>query len=342
MSPRPLRGPAAGHTRSTPRRKALSALACGLALALPAAASTALADDYPSRAIRIVVPFPPGGTTDTLLRAISPRLQQALGQPVVIENRGGAAATLGAGVVAKSPADGYTLLAGAAHHTIAQSVFPRLNYHFGTDFAPISMLAMVPNVVVVNAELPVRTVGELIELTKAEPGKYNYASAGPGSAHHLIGEMFKLETGASLAHIPYKGSGPAVVDLIAGQVSVMFDTVTSALPHIKSGRTRPLAVTTATRSSALPEVPTLAEAGVPNIDVGTWFGLLAPAGTPAPIIERWNREVVAILADPAVRRQLLEQGIEPVSSTPAELKARIDNELSTFGSLVKRAKLVVE
>jgi tripartite-type tricarboxylate transporter receptor subunit TctC len=288
------------------------------------------------------VPFPPGGTTDTLVRIVAPRLQQSLGQPVVIENKGGAAATLGADFVAKSPGDGYTLLVGAAHHTIAQSVFTRLPYQFGHDFAPITMLALVPNVVVVNAAVPAKSAKELIALTKASPDKYTYGSAGPGSVHHLLGEMFKMETGAQLLHIPYKGSGPAVADLLGGQVSVMFDTVTSALPHIKSGKTRALAVTTAKRSSALPDVPTLAESGVPNIDVGTWFGLLAPASTPAPIIARLNKEVIAVLNDPAARKQLLDQGIEPMTSTPVEMKERIDKELKDFGSLAKRAKLSID
>jgi len=321
-------------------RSAVVALACTLSLA--AVPALAQADGYPSKPIKVVVPFPPGGTTDTLMRNIAPRLQQSLKQPVVIENKGGAAATLGADFVAKSAPDGYTLLVGAAHHTIAQSVFTKLPYQFGTDLAPITMLALVPNVVVVNAAVPAKSVKELVAITKASPDKYNYGSAGPGSAHHLIGEMFKLETGAQLAHIPYKGSGPAVADLLGGQISVMFDTVTSALPHIKAGKTRALAVTTAKRSSALPDVPTLAEAGVPDIDVGTWFGLMAPAATPAPIVARLNKEVVAILDDPAVQKQLLDQGIELQSSTPAELKARVDKELKEFGALAKRAKLTVE
>ena len=320
--------------------RAVTALTCTLSLA--AVPAMAQADSYPSKPIKIVVPFPPGGTTDTLIRNIGPRLQQAVKQPVVIENKGGAAATLGADFVAKAAPDGYTLLVGAAHHTIAQSVFTKLPYQFGSDFAPVTMLALVPNVVVVNAAVPAKSVKELVAIAKASPDKYNYGSAGPGSAHHLIGEMFKLETGAPIAHIPYKGSGPAVADLLGGQISVMFDTVTSALPHIKAGKTRALAVTTAKRSTALPDVPTLAEAGVPNIDVGTWFGLMAPAGTPAPIVARLNKEVVAILNDPAVQKQLLDQGIEPQSSTPAELKARVDKELKEFGALAKRAKLTVD
>ena len=325
-------------------RNHLVMLSCAgaAAVALPPAIAAEAASVYPAKPIKIVVPFPPGGTTDTLIRIVAPRLQQAMGQPVVIENKGGAAATLGADFVAKSAPDGYTLLVGAAHHTIAQSVFPKLPYQFGTDLAPIGMLALVPNVVVVNAAVPAKSVQEFVALTKASPDKYNYASAGLGSAHHLIGEMFKLETGAKLVHIPYKGSGPAVGDLLGGQVSAMFDTVTSALPHIKSGKTRALAVTTAKRSSALPDVPTLAESGLPGFDVGTWFGLMAPAATPAPILAKLNAQVAAILKDPAVRKQLLDQGIEPLPGTQAEMKDRIDKELKEFASLARLAKLSVE
>lgn len=297
---------------------------------------------YPSKPVKIIVPFPPGGTTDTLARAVQPRLQQALGQPVVIENKGGASATIGADAVAKSAPDGYTLLVGAAHHTIAQGVFPKLPYDFSKDLAPITMMAMVPNVLVVNAAVPATTVKQFIDLTKADPMRYSYGSAGQGSAHHLIGEMFKSATGAHLNHVPYKGSGPAVVDLLGGQIDSMFDTVTSALPQIKSGKTRALAVTTAMRSSALPEVPTLAESGLRGFDVGTWFGLMAPAATPAATVARLNKEVVAILNDLAMRKNLLSQGIEPMTSTPDEMKARIDTEIREFGALAKRAKVTVE
>ncbi|MGJ3701177.1 Bug family tripartite tricarboxylate transporter substrate binding protein [Variovorax sp. AFSI2.2] len=297
---------------------------------------------YPTKPLKVIVPFPAGGTTDTLMRIIGPRLSKSLGQAVVIENKSGASATVGADFVAKAASDGYTLLVGAAHHTIAQAVFAKLPYRFERDLAPIGLIALVPNVVVVNASVPAKSVQDLIALSKAEPDKYNYGSAGPGSAHHLIGEMFKLRTGAKLMHIPYRGSAPAVADLLGGQVSVMFDTVTSALPHIKAQKTRALAVTTAKRSSALPDVPTLAEAGVAEFDVGTWFGLLAPAGTPQAIVDKLNAEVVAIVNDPEVRKQMLNQGIEPLTSSPAELKARIAKELTEFGALAKQAKLSVE
>lgn len=323
------------------RRSALALIA-----AIPALASqVALANDaavYPQKPIKIIVPYPPGGTTDLLVRTINARLQQALGQPVVIENRGGASGTIGADAVAKSAPDGYTLLIGAAHHTIAQSVFAKLPYNIATDLAPVTLMAMVPNVLVVNPAVPANTVAQLIGITKRDPNKYSYGSVGPGSAHHLIGEMFKLETGASLIHVPYKGSGPAVIDLIGGQIDVMFDSIPSALPHIRAGKTRALGVTTAKRSSVLPDVPTLDEAGLKGFDVGTWFGLFAPAGTPAAIVARLNKEVISALSDGGVRKQLLEQGVEPLTSTPAELKARIDKELADFGALAKRAKLSTE
>jgi tripartite-type tricarboxylate transporter receptor subunit TctC len=326
------------HMRS--RRSALALIVAAAASANGAALANEAA--YPQKPIKIIVPYPPGGTTDLLVRTINARLQQALGQPVVIENRGGASGTIGADAVAKSAPDGYTLLIGAAHQTIAQSVFPKLPYSIATDLAPITLMAMVPNVLVVHPAVPARSVAQFIEISKRQPDKYSYGSVGPGTAHHLIGEMFKLQTGASLIHVPYKGSGPAVVDLIGGQIDAMFDSMPSALPHVKAGKTRALGVTTAKRSSALPDVPTLDEAGVKGFDVGTWFGLFAPAGTPHAIIARLNKEVAAALAEPSVRKQLLEQGVEPSTSTPAELKARVDKDLADFSALAKRAKLSTE
>ena len=323
-----------------PIRRVFLALACAAACAPAVAAEPAA--DFPVRPIRIVVPFPPGGSTDVLMRIVSPRLSKALGQPVVVENRSGASATVGADFVAKAAPDGYTLLVGTLHHTIAQAVFPKLPYRLDVDLASIGTLAMVPNIVVVNSEVPARTIQELVALSKAEPDRYNYGSAGPGTAHHLIGEVFKLETGARLTHIPYRGSAPAVADLLGGQVSVMFDTVPSAMPHIRSGRTRALAVTTARRSTAFPEVPTLAETVIPGFDIGTWYGLMAPAGTPAPVIARLNAEIVRLVSDPAVRKQLEANGIEPLAGTPAEMDARVKRELADFASQARRARLAIE
>jgi len=316
---------------------ALFSLAC---MGMPSWAQSELT--YPSRAIKIVVPFAPGGSTDALARLLAQRLTAAWGQTVIVENKPGAGATLGADYVAKSTPDGYTLLMGAAHHTIAQNVYAKLPYHFGRDFAPVSIVAMIPNVIVINARVPAKTIQEFIALSKQEPGKLNYGSAGAGTAHHLIGEMFNLQAGTNIVHIPYKGSSPAVADLVSGQVQVMFDTVSSALPQIQAGKTRALAVTTAKRSSALPDVPTLDETVLPGFDVGTWFGILAPKGTPAAIVTKLSAEIVHIVQMPEVTKQLLEMGSEPVGSTPAEMAAQITKELTEFGELTQKIKLTVD
>ena len=300
------------------------------------------ATGYPHRPIKIVVPFAPGGTTDALARLLAQRLTLAWGQPVVVENKAGAGATLGAEQVVRSPPDGYTLLMGAAHHTIAQNVYAKLPYHFGRDLAPVSIVAIVPNMVVVNANVPARTIQELIALAKSQPGKLNYGSAGAGTAHHLIGEMFKLRAGVDLVHVPYKGSSPAVADLLSGQIEIMFDTVTSGLSQVKAGKTRALAVTTAKRSSALPDVPSLSESVLPGFDVGTWFGILAPAATPPDILAKLNAEIVRIVNAPDVRKLLLDMGSEPVGNTQAQMAAQIKSELDTFEALTKQIKLTVE
>jgi tripartite-type tricarboxylate transporter receptor subunit TctC len=325
------------------KRRLLCHAALALSMGLTAATVSAQgAAGYPSRPIKIVVPFAPGGTTDALARLLGQRLTQSWGQPVVIENKAGAGATLGADMVAKSAPDGYTLLMGATHHTIAQNVYNKVPYHFGRDFAPVTIVALVPNMVVVNANVPAKTIQEFIALAKSQPGKLNYGSAGAGTAHHLIGEMFKLKAGVDLVHVPYKGSSPAVADLLSGQVQLMFDTVTSGLPQVKAGKTRALAVTTAKRSSALPDVPSLSESVLPGFDVGTWFGILAPAATPPDITAKLNAEIVKIVSNPDVRKQLLEMGSEPVANTQAQMAAQIKSELEQFESLAKQIKLTVE
>lgn len=318
----------------------LLALTASLATGSAAAQQSPVA--YPGRPIKIVVPFAPGGTTDILARMLGQRLTAVWGQPVIVENKPGAGATLGAELVAKSPADGHTLLMGATHHTIAQNVYPKLAYHLGRDFSPVSIMALVPNMVVVNANVPARTVQELIALAKSQPGKLNYGSAGSGTAHHLIGEMFKLRAGVNMVHVPYKGSAPAVADLLAGTVEVMFDTVTSGLPHVKSGRTRALAVTTAKRSSALPDVPALTESALPGFDIGTWFGILAPAGTPPEVVAKLNGEIAKMINEPEIRKQLLEMGAEPVGNSSSEMAAQLKRELEAFDSLAKQIKLNLE
>lgn len=316
-------------------------LAITVALLPSLNAISAPENDYPSRPIKIVIPFPAGGSTDAMARNIGPALGKVLGQSIVIENKSGASGTVGADFVAKATPDGYTILMGTLHLTIAQSVFPKLNYRIDKDLVPIGTVGLIPNVVVVNASVPANNIKELVALAKANPEKYDYASVGPGSAHHLIGEMFKIKTGANLTHIPYRGSAPAVVDLLGGQVSVMFDTIPSALPHIRDGKTKALAVTTAKRSSVLPNVPTLIESGI-AIDVGTWNGLMAPAGTDPAIIDKLNRAIVTVLNDPDMRKQLQALGIEPLPSSPAELKARINKEIIDYSNLAKELKLSVE
>lgn len=300
------------------------------------------AASYPNKTIKIVVPFAAGGSTDALARMLAQKLTNAWGQTVIVENKPGAGATLGADYVAKAPADGYTLLMGAAHHTIAQNVYKNLPYHFGRDLAPVSIMALIPNVIVINDKVPAKNIQEFITLAKKEPGKLNYGSAGAGTAHHLIGAMFNLQAGVDIVHIPYKGSSPAVADLVSGQVQVMFDTVSSALPQIKAGKTRALAVTTKTRSSALPDVPTLNETVLPGFDVGTWFGILAPAATPPDVVAKLSNEIMKIVKAPEMQKQLLDMGSEPIGSSAEEMKVQINKELDAFGALTKQIKLTVD
>lgn len=300
------------------------------------------AASYPNKTIKIVVPFAAGGSTDALARMLAQKLTTAWGQTVIVENKPGAGATLGADYVAKAPADGYTLLMGAAHHTIAQNVYKNLPYHFGRDLAPVSIMALIPNVIVINDKVPAKNIQEFITLAKKEPGKLNYGSAGAGTAHHLIGAMFNLQAGVDIVHIPYKGSSPAVADLVSGQVQVMFDTVSSALPQIKAGKTRALAVTTKTRSSALPDVPTLNETVLPGFDVGTWFGILAPAATPPDVVAKLSNEIMKIVKAPEMQKQLLDMGSEPIGSSAEEMKVQINKELDAFGALTKQIKLTAD
>jgi tripartite-type tricarboxylate transporter receptor subunit TctC len=320
------------------RRRLLQATALAAALT----AGSAFAQAWPSKPITLVVPFPAGGTTDVLARALADKLQQALGQPVIVESKPGAGATLGADYVAKAKPDGHTLLVGAVHHTIATSVYKKLPYDLQKDFAPITTIALVPNVLVVNAANPAKTVAELVAQAKAQPGKLSYGSNGNGTAQHLIGTQFENATGTELVHIPYKGSGPLVTDLIGGQITMSFDTVTPVLPHIKAGKLRPLAVTTAKRASALPEVPTLAEAGVKGIDTGTWFGLLAPAATPKDVVARLNAEAVKVIQSPEFKKRMDEIGAEPIGHSAEQMAAQIKADTDKFAKLVKDAKVTIE
>lgn len=316
----------------------LSILAVSLTFAGPA-----LAQEWPTKPVSLVVPFPTGGTTDVLARALGDELSKSLGQTVIVENRPGAGATIGADHVAKARPDGYTLLMGAVHHTIATSVYNRLPYDFQKDLTPVSTMAMVPNVLVVNAErTPAKTVDELVALAKASPVEFAYGSNGNGTAQHLIGTQFQTSTGITLLHVPYRGSGPLTTDLLGGQVVMSFDTLTPVLPHIQAGKLTALAVTTAKRASALPDTPTLEEAGLKDFDIGTWFGVLAPAGTPEAIVERLNKEINNILAQPEFQNRMRQQGAEPMMGSPADFAKRIDEETKKFAALVKEANVKIE
>ena len=320
------------------RRRVVQAMALGLAVA----GSSAMAQSWPARPISLIVPFAAGGTTDVLARALADKLSQSLGQPVVVESKPGAGATIGADFVAKAKPDGYTLLMGAVHHTIASSVYKKLPYDFSKDLAPITTVALVPNVLVVNASTPAKNVNELVALLKASPGKMAYGSNGNGTAQHLIGTQFQNQTGTNVIHIPYKGSGPLSTDLLGGQIMMSFDTITPVLPHIKAGKLRALAVTTAKRSAALPDVPTLEEAGLKGFNIGTWFGVLAPAATPQDIVTRLNAEMVKVIQSPEFRSRMAEIGAEPIGDTSAQMAQQIASETEKFGKLVKDAKVVIE
>ncbi|WP_431103494.1 Bug family tripartite tricarboxylate transporter substrate binding protein [Roseateles noduli] len=325
------------------RRQLIAAAAIAATIAALGFASPVFAQPWPAKPITLIVPFPAGGTTDVLARALAEKLQQSLGQPVIVESRPGAGATLGADYVAKSKPDGYTLLIGAVHHTIASSVYKKLPYDFQKDFVPITSIALVPNVLVVNAsQTSAKTVQELVAQLKAKPGEWTYGSNGNGTAQHLIGTQFQNLTGTTMLHVPYKGSGPLATDLLGGQIQMSFDTVTPVLPHIKAGKLRALAVTTARRSSALPDVPTLDEAGLKGFDIGTWFGVLAPAATPKDIVAKLNTEMVKVLQAPEFRKRMEEIGAEVTGGTSEQLASQIRNETAKFAKLMKEANVQIE
>jgi tripartite-type tricarboxylate transporter receptor subunit TctC len=320
------------------RRHVIQAMAVAAAMF----SGSAMAQAWPSKPVSLIVPFPAGGTTDVLARALAEKLTVSLGQTVIVESKPGAGATLGADYVAKAKPDGYTLLVGAVHHTIASSVYKKLPYDFQKDLAPITEIALVPNVLAVNAATPVKNVSELVAMLKAQPGRHNYGSNGNGTAQHLIGTQFENMTGTEFAHIPYKGSGPLATDLLGGQITMSFDTVTPVLPHIKAGKLRPLAVTTARRSSALPDVPTLEETGLKGFNIGTWFGVLAPAATPKDILVRLNTEMVKVIQSPDFRKRMAEIGAEPIGGSAEQMAAQIKSDTDKFAKLVKDAKVVIE
>jgi len=306
-----------------------------LALLSPSAA----AQDWPSRPVHLIVPYAPGGPVDLSARLIAPKLQAALGQPVIVENKPGAGGNIGADFVAKSPPDGYTLVMGAiATHAINPALYPKFPYDPVRDFRHVALLVQVPNVLVVNNDVPARKVAELIQLLKAKPGKLDFASGSTGSTGHLAGELFKQMTGTYMVHIPYKGSAPAVADLLAGRVQLMFDNLASALPNIQAGKVRALAVTTLKRSAFVPNLPTLDESGLKGFDMTTWWGLMAPSQTPPPVVERLAAESTQALQSSDLVERWRTMGSEvPAVRTPAAFSAFVERERKLYGELVKRS-----
>ncbi len=323
------------------RRGLLAALTLTALGAAPAGA--VFAQSYPTKPITIVVPFAAGGTTDILARIIGEGMTKELGQPVIIDNRAGAGGNIGAQIAAKAAGDGYTLFMGTVGtHAINASLYKKLPYDPIKDFAPLTRVANVPNLLVANPSQPFKTVQQLIDYARANPGKVSFGSSGNGSSIHLSGELFKSMTKVDMLHVPYKGSAPAVTDLLGNQIAVMFDNMPSAIQHVRAGRLTPLAVTTAKRSPELPDVPTIAEAGVPGYEATSWFGMFAPASTPAPLVEQINATLVKLLQQPEMKKKFAEQGAEVVAETPAQFASFIQAESAKWGKVVKESGASVD
>lgn len=303
----------------------------------------ALAQDWPQRPITFIVPFPAGGGTDAFARPLATQLDQQLGQRIIIENRGGAGGTVGAAAASKAAPDGYTFFVGAAHHAIAPALYPKLDYNIQTDFIPIAVVAQPPQVLVVHPEkVKARTMAELIDYAKKNPGKLNFASAGNGTTHHLAGELFMLQTKTSMTHVPYRGAGPALQDIVAGQVDVLFDGLGSSAPQIQTGRLRGLAVAAPTRSDAIPDVPTAKEAGLDGYEVATWYAVFAPKNTPAPIVARMRVEIDKALKSPMIVEAWKKNGSPIPSLSGEEFGKFVTAEVSRWGQVVKEAQVKLE
>jgi tripartite-type tricarboxylate transporter receptor subunit TctC len=296
------------------------------------------AQSWPAKPLRYIVPFPPGAFNDTLARTLSAELPKTLGQPVVVDNRPGGNTIIGTELAAKSPADGYTLFGAALPFSVIQSLY-KTSFDVTKDFAPITLAGVTPNLLVANVAMPFNDVRSLIAYAKANPGSLNYATAGNGSSNHLSFELFKMMTGTHITHVPYKGSAPAVTDLIAGQVQVMFDNTPNVLPHVKAGKIKALAVSSKSRSSQAPEVPTVDEAGVPGYDVGVWFGVLTVAGTPREIVQRLNTEIVKVLTSAEVRERFGRLGVDVVAGTPEQFSQFLKSEVARWAKVVQDANI---
>lgn len=331
--------------RATLFTRFLITAGCAIAT-LTCAAPAFSAEDpakYPSKAIRFIVPFPPGGGNDTIARLVGQQMAAAMGQQVLVDNRPGAAGALGAQVAAAAPADGYTIfLAGVGSHGLNPNLRKKLPYDAVKDFDAVSLIASAPLLVVVHPSLPVKSVKELVALAKAKPGVINYASNGAGGSSHLAVELFNMMTATKMLHVPYKGLAPALTDLLSGEVQVMFSSAVAMLPQVRAGRLRAIAMTGNKRSSAIPEVPTVAEAGVKGYETGSWYGVVAPAGTPKYAIDKLSSEIIRITKSPQVTNKLVEEAVIPVGSTPAEFSAYIKSEIARWGKVIKAAQIKLE
>ena len=315
----------------------------GICMALSLAPAGASAQAYPSKPIRLVIPYAPGGAAGTVGRLLADRLTASMGQPVVIDHRPGGGTLIGNDLVAKAAPDGYTLVMGTiSSHAMVTSLITRVPYDPEKDFAPISLIASLPFVLLAHPSLPVKTVSELIALAKSKPDQLTFGSAGPATSNHLAGELFKVRAGIGMVHVPYKGSAPAMVDLLGGQISTMFDLSPTALPQIAAGKVRALAITSAKRSSVAPDLPTMAEAGVPGVEVVSWFGILAPAGTSPAIVRTLNLEIVKAMGAPDVVAAMAKLGADAITSTPQEFAAYIASERAKWADVVKRAGIKPE
>jgi tripartite-type tricarboxylate transporter receptor subunit TctC len=318
------------------------ALAAAMLAALSSAHGAQGTGGYPSKPIRLIVPFSPGGSADNLARTMQPALSAALGQPLVIDNRGGASSVIGTELAARSPADGYTMLLITTTHTVNPSLMKKLPYDTIRDFAPVSLAASQPNLLAVHPSVPAKSVKELVALAKGKSAHFTYASGGAGSSPHLSGELFKLVAGIDLTHVPFKGSGPGVTALLGGQVTMMFAGPLVFDAHIKSGKVRALAVADRKRSGILPDIPTMAEAGFPGVETGTWYGFLAPSGTPGAVAESFHDTLVKVMAAPEMKSRLLAQGVDIVAAGPREFDRIIREEVDKWAKLVKRAGITSE
>jgi tripartite-type tricarboxylate transporter receptor subunit TctC len=325
-------------------KKMIMSLVSGVAVCLSGALmiGAVQAQSWPTKPIKFIVPYPPGGGTDVIARIVQEPLAKELGQQVIIDNRGGAGGSIGSALAAQSPSDGYTVLFTLSSHTINPSFYPRLPFDTERDFSPVVTIASLPQILVANPNFPAKNVKEVIEMAKAKPGSISYASVGNGSPGHLAGAMMATDAGVDMVHIPYRGGGPAITDVIAGQVPLLWVSIPAAAQFVKSGKVKALAVSTVKRSAVFPDVPTMAESGFKDFEVDSWYAMFVPASTPKPIVERLNKAALKVLAQPEVKEKLLSQGAEAVGDSPSQLGAVVKKEIAKWKQVVKAANIKVD